>query len=80
MHAGGGSFTPGQGLPWELFSKALALYAPVILSKKVSISTEVGKHSTIAYILTNLISGPLYHGKPSLKFPPYTIQALIELR
>ncbi|RSM04486.1 hypothetical protein CEP52_006795 [Fusarium oligoseptatum] len=40
MHAGGGSFTPGQGLSWELFSKALALYAPVILSKKVLISTQ----------------------------------------
>ncbi|KAI8714172.1 Fungal-trans domain-containing protein [Fusarium sp. LHS14.1] len=40
MHAGEGSFTPGQGLSWELFSKALALYASVILSKKVLISTQ----------------------------------------
>lgn len=40
MHVGGGSFIPGRGLAWELFSKSLALYGPVMLSKKLLISAQ----------------------------------------
>ncbi|EXL64553.1 hypothetical protein FOPG_19190 [Fusarium oxysporum f. sp. conglutinans race 2 54008] len=40
MYRDGGSFRPGEGLAWRLFSQVIAVYSDIILSKRTLISMQ----------------------------------------